>query len=188
MKKLLPLFALLSLLPVTAATTYKIDPVHSYVVLKVLHAGVSNNYGTFGDIAGSVTFDDVDPTKSSVEFTIKADSINTNNAKRDQHLRGPDFLNAKQFPVLSFKSTAVKKLDDKNYEITGDLSFRGTTKPLTTKFVVLGFGKNYEGVDVAGGETSFVIKRSEFGSTYGLNGGVGDEVTVTVAVEGVKSK
>jgi polyisoprenoid-binding protein YceI len=171
-----------------AVATYKVDPVHSYVVMKILHGGVSNNYGTFGDIAGVVKFDDADPTKSSVEFTIKADTINTNNAKRDQHLKSPDFLNAKQFPVITFKSTAVKKLDDKNYEITGDLALRGTTKSLTTKFNIIGFGKNYEGVDTAGGETVFTIKRSEFGSTYGNNGGVGDDVTVTVAVEGVKEK
>jgi polyisoprenoid-binding protein YceI len=186
------LFSVLAIAAVTgspaAVTVYKINPVHSSVILRVGHLGATNVYGRFNDVSGTVTFDEADPSKSTVDFTIKADSIDTNNVKRDQHLKSPDFLNAKQFPDITFKTTSVKKIDDKTYDVTGDLTIRGTTKPVTTKFAVIGSGKSPTGQEVSGGETVFTVKRSDYGSTFGNNGIVGDEVQVTVAVEGDKQK
>src|SRR5262245_53045788 len=104
-------------------TNYKVDPVHSSVLFRIQHMGAANFYGRFKTVEGAVVFDEADASKSSINLTIKADSIDTANPKRDEHAKGPDFLNVVQFPEISFKSTAVKKVDDKNFELTGDLTF-----------------------------------------------------------------
>jgi polyisoprenoid-binding protein YceI len=84
------------------ADTFKIDPVHSSVLFSIKHVGVTDFYAVFKDISGMVTFDKADASKSSIELTVPVESIDTRNAKRDQHLKSPDFFNAKQFPTLSF--------------------------------------------------------------------------------------
>lgn len=177
--------ALLTTTALWSAETYSIDPVHSTAIYKVKHFGVSNVYGRFDDVTGTVLFDSADPAKSSVEVTIKTESLDTANPKRDAHVKGPDFLNAKQFPVMTFKSTAVKALDAGKYEITGDFTLHGVTKPLTVVWEKVGEGKGPMGDYRQGGETTFSIKRSDFGMT-GMMGPVGDDVQITVSVEGVR--
>jgi polyisoprenoid-binding protein YceI len=168
------------------ADTYQVDPVHSFVILKITHFGAGNSYGRFNDIAGSVVFDNDDPSRSTVSLTIKADSVDTANAKRDEHLKGPDFFNVKEFPTITFKSTKITKVDDGNYSVTGDLTVKGVTKPITTNFAVVGVGKKGpKGEERSGGEAVFTIKRSDFGITYGP-GALGEDVTITVAIEGLK--
>lgn len=181
------LFTLLVLAGSTgrAADTYQVDPVHSFVILKITHFGSSYSYGRFNDIAGAVVFDQADASKSSVNLTIKAESVDTANAKRDEHLKGPDFFNVKEFPTITFKSTKVEKSGDKTYSVTGDLTVKGITKPVTTTFNVVGFGKGMKGEDRAGGEATFTVKRSDFGITYGP-GALGEDVIITVAIEGIK--
>ncbi|MEW6776968.1 MAG: YceI family protein [Bdellovibrionota bacterium] len=168
-----------------AADTYKIDSVHTYVVFKVNHLGMTNNYGRFNDISGKIVFDDKDPSKSSIDIEIQAASIDTANQKRDDHLRGPDFFNAKQFPVIAFKSKSVKKTGANTFDITGDLTMHGVTKPLSFVFTKTGEGKDPWGNNRAGGEATFTIKRSDFGMTYSI-GPSGDEVTLLVSVEALK--
>jgi polyisoprenoid-binding protein YceI len=180
------LLAVLAFSTARAADTYKVDAVHSTVLLRITHLEASYAYGRFNDIEGSVVFDDADPAKSAVQLTIKAASIDTANAKRDDHLRGPDFFNVKQFPVITFKSTSVKRATDKTYEIAGDLTVKGVTKPVTTTFTVVGAGKKgMQGEIRSGGEAVFTVKRSDFGITYGP-GALGEDVQITVSIEGVK--
>ena len=114
------------------ADTYKVDPVHSSLIFSMKHFGVTDFYGRFKEISGTVTFDAADPSKSSVELTVPVESIDTQNEKRDQHLKSPDFFNAKQFPTITFKSTKVEGSGD-NYKISGDLTIHGVTKPITDR-------------------------------------------------------
>ncbi len=174
-----------SLFTTHAADVYKIDPVHSSVVFKIGHLGISNIYGRFNEIAGTVTFDKETPSKSAVDFTIPVAGIDTHVQKRDQHLKSPDFFNAKQFPVVTFKSTEVKKSGENLYQVTGDLTLHGVTKSLTVEFKKIGEGKGMENEYRAGGETQFTIKRSDFGMNF-MPQAVGDEVILMVAVEGIK--
>ena len=103
----------LSLAPIArAGETYKADPVHSSAVFRSHHANAGYVWGRFNDPAGTFTLDDADPTKSTFSGEIKADSVDTHNDKRDAHLKSPDFFNAKQFPTISFQSTAVKAVKD----------------------------------------------------------------------------
>jgi polyisoprenoid-binding protein YceI len=167
------------------AATYEGDTVHSHVLFKVKHMGASWSHGRFNDF--TVSLQAGDAGLSSVAFDVKAESIDTGNANRDKHLRSPDFLNSKQFPSISFRSTAAKAVDATTTEVTGDLSLHGVTKPVTVKVVKVGSGKGMKGEELVGYEATFTVKRSEHGMTnYLENGAVGDEVTVTVAVEGTR--
>jgi polyisoprenoid-binding protein YceI len=178
------LAVLLSLAGLTAhADTFKIDPVHSSIVFSIKYL-VSDFYGRFNDVSGQVVFDKADPAKSSVELTIPVESIDTHYAKRDQHLKSPDFFNAKQFPAIVFKSKSIEGSGE-NYKVTGDLNLHGVTKPLTLEIKRGPDGKGPEGEIRGGGETRFTIKRSDFGMNF-MQGALGDEVTVLLTLQGVK--
>lgn len=168
-----------------AAESFTIDGNHSYVVFKVLHLGVSNNWGRFNDISGTVNFDEANPEKSSVNLVIKADSVDTGVAKRDKHLRDTDFFSAKEFPVITFKSKKVVKKGDKQYEVTGDLFLHGVTKKITTTFTHTGtMEKDPWGNKRVGGETEFTIDRTDFGINYRPEV-VGTKVTIHAAFEAI---
>jgi len=182
---LIPLTALCSAaFAARGADTFKIDPVHSSVLFSIKHLGVTDFYALFNDMSGTVTFDKADPAKSSVELTVPVESLNSRNPKRDQHLKSPDFFNAKQFPTLSFKSKKVEASGD-IYKISGDFTLHGVTKPITIEFKKGAEGKGMEGEVRGGGETRFTIKRSNYGMTF-MQGALGDEVNIIVSVEGVK--
>jgi polyisoprenoid-binding protein YceI len=166
------------------ADTYKIDPVHSSVLFGIKHLGITEFYALFKDISGTVTFDKADPAKSSVELTVPVESIDSRNPKRDQHLKSPDFFNAKQFPTLSFKSKKVEASGD-TYKISGDFTLHGVTKPISIEFKKGPEGKGMEGEVRGGGETRFTIKRSDYGMNF-MPGALGDEVNIILSVEGVK--
>jgi len=171
-----------------AAESYSVDPVHSSVSFGISHADISNIHGRFNDFSGTFVIDKDDPSKSSFALDIKVESVDTNEKKRDEHLRAPDYFNAKQFPLLSFKSTKVKATDA-GYEVTGDLTLHGVTKPITLNLrgghKVVEFPK---GKMTRIGVTSAVtIKRSEFGMTTEL-GGLGDDVFIIVGLEAAKPK
>lgn len=167
--------------------TYKIDPSHTAVLFKISHLGFSNTFGQFPHTEGTLMINEADPTKSSMDLKIKVDSINTYDAKRDQHLKGPDFFNSKQFPHIAFKSTGIKKTGDSKFEIKGDLTMKGVTKPVTIPFTRFRTGQDPWGKQRTGGEAVFKIKRSDFGINYMLGENqVGDEVELTVSFEGIK--
>ena len=169
-----------------AAETYAVDPVHSSISFGISHAGISDIHGRFNDFSGTFVIDKDDPSKSSFALDIKVASVDTNNAKRDEHLRAPDYFNAKQFPSLSFKSTKVKATDA-GYEVTGDLTLHGVTKPVT--LTLKGGHKVIEirGTPKIGVTSSVTIKRSEFGMTAEL-GALGDDVHIIVGLEAAKEK
>jgi polyisoprenoid-binding protein YceI len=171
-------------LPAHAADSYKIDPVHSSVVFGIKHVGVTNFYGVFKEITGTLAFDAADPSKSSVDLTVPVESIDSRHPKRDQHLKSPDFFNAQQFPALTFKSTKVEASGDV-YKITGDFTVHGVTKSITVDFNRGPEGKGMEGEIRGGGETRFTIKRSDYGMTF-MPGALGDEVTLIISLEGIK--
>jgi polyisoprenoid-binding protein YceI len=173
------------LFPTFAAESYKVDPVHSYIVFRIKHLGVGYSFGRFNDTAGSFVFNDSSPSSSSIELQVKSSTIDTFVEKRDEHLKSPDFFNAAQYPLISFKSKSVKKLDNENYEVTGDLTLLGTTRPITVKALHTGSGKDPWGKFRRGFETVFTIKRSEFGMDFMLSG-LSDEVELTVSIEGIR--
>jgi polyisoprenoid-binding protein YceI len=175
-------FGLLGAVP-GRADDYAMDPVHGGVTFKISHLGLAWVHGRFNDFSGSFAIDP-DPDKCSFSMTIKTESIDTNNAKRDEHLRSPDFFNAKQFPVIVFKSTSVKAMQG-GYEVTGDFSLHGVTKQV--KLALLG-GRKAEfpkGMQRTGFSTELVIKRSEFGMDKAADA-LGDDVHVAISFEGVK--
>lgn len=168
-----------------AADTYEVDASHSMIIFRAKHMGVSYNYGRFNEFSGNLAVDETDAANSMIELEVKAASVDTGNEKRDQHLRSPDFFNAKQFPVITFKSTEVKKVDEDTLEVTGDLELHGVKKSVTVEVAITGKGKNQQGTALIGFETTFTIKRSEFGMDYGI-GAVSDDIRITVSVEGMK--
>ena len=168
-----------------AAESYKIDPIHSQVIFKVGHFGVSKIYGRFNDLSGSFVFDAEKVAGSSFEATIKADSIDTHDAKRDQHLKSPDFLNAKQFPVITLKSKSVSKSADGVYEAVCDLNLHGVKKEVTIRIEFIGEGDDPWGNHRSGFGARFTIQRAEFGMNF-MPGGIGNDVEMIFNIEGIR--
>lgn len=164
-----------------AAETYQADPVHSSVVFRVKHMNTSYAWGRFNDLAGTFT---LDPSGGALKFQVKAASVDTGNARRDGHLKGPDFFNAVQYPTIAFASKSVVRSGNV-YEVTGDLTLHGVTKPVTFRLTPTGSGKGPTGAPIAGIEASFTIKQSDFGITK-MAAAIGDEVWVNVSVEGIR--
>lgn len=170
-----------------AAETYKIDPVHSTAIFRIAHLTSSFVYGRFDDVGGTFTVDEQKPEDVKFDVSIKADSVDTNSAARDKHLKSADFFSVKEFPTLSFKSTAVKSAGGKKYDVTGDLTIHGVTKSVT---VTIDFVGTADGTQMkmgfrAGYEAHLSIKRSDFGMDK-MVPMIGDEVQLTVSLEGVK--
>ncbi|HEX4073503.1 MAG TPA: YceI family protein [Planctomycetaceae bacterium] len=167
------------------AETYTVDPVHSSISFMIAHQGISNIHGRLNDFSGKFTIDSADPARSSFALSIPIASIDTNNVKRDQHLRAPDYFNAKQFPTMSFQSTHVKAVDG-GYEVTGDLTLHGVTKPL--KFTLKGGDKVVEfpkRKKRIGFVSSFSIRRSDFGVSADLKS-LGDEIPILIGIEAAR--
>jgi polyisoprenoid-binding protein YceI len=166
------------------ADDFTIDPYHSSISFQISHLGLTYVHGRFNEFSGSFNLDKTDPAKSSFNLTIKTASVDTNNAKRDTHLRSPDFFDAKQNPAITFKSTAVKAAGD-GYQVTGNLTLNGVSRPVT--FTLEG-GKMAEfpkGAVRIGFHTHFTLKRSDF-EMKKMVGPLGDEVRVAIGIEGVK--
>lgn len=167
-----------------SAVDYILDSAHTSVSFKVGHVGISWIHGRFNEVAGSFAIDKDNPGKSSFTMTIQTASVDTGIKKRDDHLRSPDFFNAKQYPTITFKSTSVKAAGE-GYEVTGDFTMHGTTRPIT--FTLKG-GKEAEfpkGMMRIGFSTDLSLKRSDFGMDK-LIPAAGDEVQISVSFEGVK--
>jgi polyisoprenoid-binding protein YceI len=165
---------------------YSVDPDHSGLGFKISHLGLSWVHGRFDDLSGRFTLDRRNPANCSFELSAKTGSVDTNNRKRDDHLRSPDFFNARQFPAITFKSTRVRPAKD-GFEVTGDLTLHGVTHPVT--FLLSG-GKTAEfprGVHRTGFSAELSVKRSEFGITK-FAGAVGDNVYLEVSFEGTQKK
>lgn len=171
-------------LPV-AGGTYEIDGVHSAVVFRIKHLGVSYSYGRFNEITGSFVYDDAKPESSSIQVEIATASVDTGHDGRDQHLQSPDFFNAAEFPKITFASKSVKKSKEGRLTVAGDLTLHGVTKPVTADVEFVGAGDRGQMGNKAGFETTFTVKREDFGMTKMLGEtGLGNEVRVTVSLEG----
>lgn len=170
--------------PALAAGAMKVDAAHSVVVYKIKHMKASHHYGMFAGPTGSFTIDAADPSKCALDVTVKVDSLNSGNAKRDQHLKTPDFFSAKEFPTIVFKSKSFTKGEGSSYTVAGDLTLHGVTKPVTAVLAVTGTNSTPKG-EVVGVEATFAIKRTDFGmKSFVDNGMLGDDVSLVVALEG----
>jgi len=165
-------------LPATAAPL-AVDAVHSTVLFRIKHLNTSFAWGRFNDISGKVNLDDKSP---SLEIQLKSASIDTGNAKREEHLKSPDFFNAKQFPTISFRSTKIIKSGDGKYTVDGMLKLHGVEQPVSAELERTGVGKNQQGTAIEGFETTFKIKRSDYGMKFLLQG-LSDEVMLIVSLE-----
>ncbi len=172
--------------PATGEHDWTVDPVHSSVVFRVKHAGAAWFKGTFDVINGSVTLDPREPEAGSVTLTIPVASIDTNDAKRDTHLKSGDFFSAAENPEITFTSTSIAKKGDA-LAVTGELAMAGGKKQITIPVEKTGEGE-FHGKRVGYG-TMFTVKRSDFGMTWGVaDESLGDEVTLTIDVELVQAK
>lgn len=171
--------------PARAADSYKVDGTHSSVIFRIKHLGVSYFYGRFTDVSGTCVFDESDPTNSSIQIAIQTESIDTNDQKRDAHLKSPDFFNVRQFPTITFQSTKIKLAGEDKLDVSGNLTFHGVTKPIVISVERTGTGPDPWGGHRTGFETTLTIKRSDFGMDYMLSG-LGDEVKLIVSIESVR--
>ena len=166
-----------------AADNYNVDSEHASIIFRIDHLGVGNAYGRFNDPTGKLTLDNGKLT--DISFEVKTENVDTDNQKRDDHLRSPDFFNAKQFPVITFKSTGIKAAGDNQYEVTGDLTLHGVTKSITVPLKKTGEKDTGRMGYRTGWEAQLDLKRSDYGMT-GMQGAVGDDVHLVVSFEAVK--
>jgi polyisoprenoid-binding protein YceI len=173
--------------------TWKIDASHSEITFKVKHLVISTVSGKFNEFDATVEAETDDFSDAQVSFSAKIDSISTGNEQRDGHLKSADFFDAAGHPELTFKSTSLKQVSGSDYELTGDLTIRGTTKPVTLKAEFGGIQNDFYGNTVAGFELTGKINRQDFGLTWSAvteAGGVvvSDDVKLAVNVELIKQK
>ncbi len=166
------------------AASFRIDSLHSSAAFLVGHLGYSNMIGHFGKISGSFEFDPAAPEQSSARLVIDAASVNTNHARRDGHLRSPDFFNVKEFPEITFSTTKVTVTGAKTGKVTGEVTMLGVTRSITLDVSFNKMAPNPRSKALtAGFSARGKIKRSDFGMKYAL-GGIGDEITLFVEIEG----
>jgi polyisoprenoid-binding protein YceI len=165
---------------------YEIDNAHSSVIFAVNHFGLSYTYGRFNKVGGSFLMNGGEPTKQGFSFKIETASLDTNNAERDEHLRGPDFFDVQQFPEITFTTTGLKKTGAE-FLVTGDLRLRDQIRSVTMPIRLVGLGSDPFGKPKAGFFTKFTIKRSEFGMDNML-ASIGDNVSVTFSFEAARKE
>ncbi|MBI2215069.1 MAG: YceI family protein [Acidobacteria bacterium] len=181
----MPLFA-------SAADVYFVDNDHSTVSFKVRHL-VANVPGRFLDYSANLALEPADLTKSTVEFTVHAASINTDNADRDKHLRSEDFFFVEKYPTLSFKSEKIVKRSADTFDVTGTLTMRGVAKKITVPVEFGGYLKDPWGNEKAGFSTDFTVNRKDFGINWNKaldQGGLvlGEDVKISLSLELNKKK
>ncbi|MEZ5141508.1 MAG: YceI family protein [Acidimicrobiales bacterium] len=176
----------------TATGTYTLDPAHSRIGFVARHAMVTKVRGSFNELDGTGYFDADDPTRSHLELTIQADSIDTRNADRDAHLRSNDFFAMETYPTLHFVSTRVEPVDDATYRVTGDLTIKDVTKPITFDLELTGTAVDPFQHHRLGLEGSAVVNRKDWNVTWNapLEAGgvlVGEKVTLEFEVSAIKA-
>jgi polyisoprenoid-binding protein YceI len=169
--------------------TYAIDKDHSFANWKIRHVAARVS-GTFSDVSGNVFIDQQNLANSRVDATINVFSLHSSHRERDSHLLTSEFFDALKFKTILFVSTAVKPTGPDRGTLAGELTMHGVTRPVELSFRVLGFGPDPWGGYRSGFEATMVLKRSDYGITWGLDlpggGPVGDEVEITLLIEGVK--
>ncbi|MFJ1709761.1 YceI family protein [Kitasatospora sp. NPDC088346] len=170
---------------------YVLDLAHTRIGFVARHAMVTKVRGAFHQFEGTVRLDGSDPTRSTAQVVIKVESIDTGVEQRDQHLRTNDFLDAPNFPDITFRTTAVEPRSETEYQVTGDLTIKDTTRPVTIAFEYTGNAVDPYGNLRVGLEGSVTISRKEFGVTWNaaLEGGgvlVGDKVVLELDISAIK--
>jgi polyisoprenoid-binding protein YceI len=171
--------------------TYTIDPSHTRVGFVARHAMVTKVRGAFNDLQGTIHIDGQTPANSSAEVVVEAKSIDTRNADRDGHLRSNDFFDMEQYPQLTFVTTAIEQVDEAIYRVTGDLTIKGTTKPVTIDFEYHGAATDPFGNERIGFEGVTTINRKDWGVSWNAaldTGGVmvSEKVTLEFEVSAIK--
>ncbi len=185
MKNVLLAIVLSSITMAASADSYTIDPSHTYPNFTINHLGFSTMHGRFGKTSGTLNLDQAKGT-GSVEIVVDMASVDTGFKKRDDHLRGPDFFNIKEFPTMTFKSTKVA-FKGKGAVVTGKLTIKGVTKTVQLDVASINCGVHpFNKKHVCGFDATTSIKRSDFGIKYGLPA-IGDEMNIQIEVEAVKN-
>ncbi len=177
----------------TLTGRYTLDPSHSRIGFVARHAMVTKVRGHFTEHEGSGYFDHEDPTNSTIELTIQADSIDTNNADRDAHLRSNDFLDMENHPHITFVSTSVERVDEDVYRVVGDLTIRGATRPVAIDFEFTGGAVDPYGNQRIGFEGRTTINRRDWGVNWNaaLDAGgvlVSEKVTLVFDVSAIRNE
>ena len=173
-------------------STWQIDPMHSHVEFAVKHMMISTVKGRFAELSGAIKLDEADQTRSSVEVTIDAASIDTREAQRDGHLRSADFLDAEQYPSLTFQSKRVERLGGDHLRVVGDLTIRGVTREVALDAVAEGRAMDPWGNERVGFSARTTINRQDFGLNWNQaleSGGVlvGKKVKLLLDISAVKA-
>ncbi len=174
-----------------AKSKWAVDTAHSSIDFTIRHMMIAKVKGTFHTFEAEIEADPEDLTTADVQFTVDVSSIDTRNSDRDAHLRSADFFDAEQHPKITFRSTRIVKTGDGEYDVTGDLTIRGVTRPETFSVTFEGSGKDPWGNEKVGFSAEGTIKRSDYGLTWNAaleTGGVliGDEVKVFLEIEASK--
>ncbi|MBM7055257.1 YceI family protein [Streptomyces durocortorensis] len=172
--------------------TYTLDPAHSSIGFTVRHAMVTNVRGSFGEHEGTLALDGTDPANSSASIDVKIASVDTGIADRDGHLVSGDFFDAEKFPLMTFRSTQAEQLGGEAYRITGDLTIKDVTRPLSIDLEFNGAATDVYGNERVGFEGSADILRSDWGLTWNAaleTGGVmvSDKVKLTFDISAIKA-
>ena len=168
-----------------AGGSYKVDSEHTTVLLRVKHVNTSWTFCRFNRVSGEFTVDAAKPENSNFKVQIAAASIDSGQSARDGHLKSPDFLDAAQFPDITYTSQSVQKAGEGKYKAEGELSLHGVKKPLTVELEEVGTSDTQFGVR-AGYFGTFTVQRSDFGMDF-MPEAVGDEIHVTVSIEGIRA-
>ena len=174
------------------AGDYTLDPSHTSFGFVARHAMVTKVRGSFQEFEGTIHVDAADPTKSSAEVTIQAASITTGNEQRDGHLKSNDFFDMETYPTITFRSTSIEAADEQNYKVTGDLTIKGTTKPVTVDLEFTGAATDPFGNLRIGFEGSTTVNRKDWGVNWNapLEAGgvlVSEKVTLTIDISAIKN-
>lgn len=184
MNRLIAFAALAALLLASPAiaTTYSIDGSHSSAIFKIKHLDVAYFYGAFKGVSGKITYDEANPSAASIDLTLDAESVDSRNENRDTHIKSPDFLNAKQFPTITFKSKSVSAQGD-DLRVTGTLTLHGVSKDITVTATKTGAGTNPRNQkQMIGFHSEFTVERSDFDMNF-MVGPLSDEVTFILSLE-----
>lgn len=182
MKRLLLALAL-STSAVFAADTWTVDTHHSGINFSVRNFFVPVE-GSFKLQSGKLVYDPANPSANSVEAVIAVTSVNTQDADRDKHLNKPDFFTTEKFPTATFKSTKWEAAGENKFKVTGELTIKDVTKPVTLDVALLGMGPGPQGKTISGWQATTKLNRKDFGVSYGPS--IADEVSLTINVQGVK--
>ena len=185
-------FMMVSANAALAADEYSVDAAHSTVEFAVKHMVISTTKGSFSDVSGVIMYDDKDVTKSSVDVIIKTASVNTNNEKRDEHLKSPDFFDTAKYPDITFKSSKIEKTKE-GLVMSGTLTIRGVSKQVSLPLELTDTMTDPWGSVRFGAETRLEINRQDYGVSWSNvmdNGGlvVSDKVKIEISVELIKKK